>query len=259
MGKRKPLESGRVFGELTLLRGVGPDARGRTQAEFRCSCGSVLVRVVSRVRTGHIKSCGHLRGGGFRALDLVGQSFGRLKAVERSPDNTPQGGAIWRCECECGASVEVPVSRLRSGITRSCGCLALEHASQMGRGNRGKRSHNWKGVGELSGTFWGQIQLNASSRGLALKVTQDGLWSLFLAQEGLCALSGKPLSFDSVGLRGDGNASLDRIDSAEGYVPGNVQWVDKMVQQMKWDFPQDEFLRMCALITERAKNHVVAV
>ena len=55
--------------------------------------------------------------------DLTGQRFGRLVAFEPT-DKRSSGSVVWRCRCDCGNVVEVPVKRLTRGTTRSCGCLA---------------------------------------------------------------------------------------------------------------------------------------
>jgi hypothetical protein len=57
-------------------------------------------------------------------LDISGQRFGRLVAIE--PVATAHHGATWRCTCDCGAETTTRVSRLRGGITKSCGCLKRE-------------------------------------------------------------------------------------------------------------------------------------
>lgn len=54
--------------------------------------------------------------------DLVGKQFSRLKVVERA-ENSKEGRARWRCICECGKEVVVLGKCLRSGHTKSCGCL----------------------------------------------------------------------------------------------------------------------------------------
>lgn len=48
----------------------------------------------------------------------------------------------------------------------------------------------------------------------------------------------------------DGTASLDRIDSSKGYVEGNVHWVHKDINIMKWDFPLETFIKMCKFVAE---------
>ena len=50
----------------------------------------------------------------------------------------------------------------------------------------------------------------------------------------------------------DKDYSLDRIDSNNGYVEGNVQWVHKDVNMMKKDYNQEYFINICKLITNGA-------
>lgn len=59
------------------------------------------------------------------AAIVPGQRFGRLVAVARV-ENGAGGKVRWRCRCDCGVEVEVFASGLRSGRTRSCGCLRRE-------------------------------------------------------------------------------------------------------------------------------------
>jgi hypothetical protein len=59
-------------------------------------------------------------------IDLTGLTFGRLLVVERGTG--PR--AKWVCRCECGNVVEVQGGNLRSGNTRSCGCLRRERITR---------------------------------------------------------------------------------------------------------------------------------
>lgn len=57
-------------------------------------------------------------------IDLTNQTFGYL---------TPQyyiKGCKWHCLCKCGAELDVDTRNLRSGHTKSCGCLQKEKASE---------------------------------------------------------------------------------------------------------------------------------
>lgn len=63
-------------------------------------------------------------------IDLTGQRFGRLVAVEPIREN---GHIRWRCECDCGGSAVTTASKLRSGHTQSCGCLQRERTSKASR------------------------------------------------------------------------------------------------------------------------------
>ena len=58
--------------------------------------------------------------------DLTGQRFGRLTVIERAVDYVPAKGygvAQWRCVCDCGKESIIRGAHLKSGKTKSCGCL----------------------------------------------------------------------------------------------------------------------------------------
>lgn len=52
----------------------------------------------------------------------IGNIYGALTVVARGP-NTNEGRARWICDCECGNQTVVLGKNLRSGNTKSCGCL----------------------------------------------------------------------------------------------------------------------------------------
>jgi hypothetical protein len=73
--------------------------------------------------------------------DMTGQTFGRLTVIGYA-GSTSQGTACWSCRCECGKIVaSVRGWCLRSGGTKSCGCLhrvvvsesSKRHAVRHGR------------------------------------------------------------------------------------------------------------------------------
>lgn len=74
-----------------------------------------------------------------RALDLTDQRFGLLVAKHRNGKNN-NGRVLWRCLCDCGNIADVHVSNLRTGETKSCGCLShlgnrLTHGHRKGKKN----------------------------------------------------------------------------------------------------------------------------
>jgi hypothetical protein len=64
--------------------------------------------------------------------DLTNRRFTRLVVFTRAA-NTKQGSAMWVCQCDCGAVKAVSSAKLRSGSTRSCGCLKAEAESPQDR------------------------------------------------------------------------------------------------------------------------------
>jgi len=59
-----------------------------------------------------------------KLIDLTGRRFGRLTAV--SYVGMVGHNSFWRCVCDCGNEANVSSHKLRTGHTRSCGCLHKE-------------------------------------------------------------------------------------------------------------------------------------
>jgi hypothetical protein len=71
-------------------------------------------------------------------------------------------------------------------------------------------------------------------------ITAELLHDLWVEQAGRCAISGVVLTHHLDGSgRKDFNASIDRIDSQMGYVPGNVQLVAGRVNLMRGNLGVD--------------------
>lgn len=67
------------------------------------------------------------------------------------------------------------------------------------------------------------------------------LAKLYLKQGGFCNLTGLGIT--------DGTMSIDRINSKNWYVKGNIQWVHITVNKMKSNFKQSEFIKFCKLVS----------
>ena len=64
-------------------------------------------------------------------IDITGQKFSRLTVISRAESRGRS--TMWNCVCECGEEKVVHGSSLRSGETRSCGCLLKEMRIPMDR------------------------------------------------------------------------------------------------------------------------------
>lgn len=67
-----------------------------------------------------------------RGLDLTGQTFGRLTAIERTAQRM-NGSIVWRCACACGTVKLIGAAELQHNKTRSCGCLHRESSAKQAR------------------------------------------------------------------------------------------------------------------------------
>lgn len=62
-------------------------------------------------------------------LDLEGKTFGRLLVVEFS-HIAKDHRSMWKCKCTCGNTCIISGHSLKSGHTKSCGCLAKENRAK---------------------------------------------------------------------------------------------------------------------------------
>lgn len=84
-----------------------------------------------------------------KAIDVLGQKFGRLTVLARSERRRPAAGgsnpAFWVCRCECGETAIVEGKNLRNGVTQSCGCIRKELFIEKLQGRKGASHPAWKG------------------------------------------------------------------------------------------------------------------
>lgn len=98
------------------------------------------------------------------------------------------------------------------------------------------------------------ISGGALGREIDMLVTEIDILQKLLDQKGKCALSGVTMTYES-GLRKRSNtiASLDRIDSHHPYTPDNIQWLCAVVNVMKNDLQQTDFLQWCSKVVDHRR------
>lgn len=123
-----------------------------------------------------------------------------------------------------------------------------------------RENHRWTstGVGQVSGTLMTYLRRKAKERDLSFEVTADQLWDLFNKQQGLCALSGIPITLTTVVNKQHNldktlmSASLDRIDNSKAYTIDNVQWIHKTLNAMRRQYSVKEYVHWCTLVANYA-------
>jgi hypothetical protein len=64
---------------------------------------------------------------------VVGQRYNRITIQQGAAVRSASGVITWPCRCDCGTQLYCNLNRLKSGNTKSCGCLQREKASQNGK------------------------------------------------------------------------------------------------------------------------------
>lgn len=148
---------------------------------------------------------------------MINKKYGRLTVVERAGSSAHKV-ALWLCSCECGNKIIAEGRKLRSGNTKSCGCLWREITTKHGLTN-----HKLYGIHQsiLQRCYNenDQAYVNYGRRGI--KVCQE--WS--------DSESGFMNFFEWSTNNGYGeNLSIDRIDVNGNYEPSNCRWASDKTQ-----------------------------
>lgn len=155
----------------------------------------------------------------------IGDSFGRLIVVTRLP-RLPYEDLFWRCSCSCGKMTIVVDQSLKSGGTKSCGCLRVEvtqerttthgHTSKL-RSKTGSTPEYeaWKQmIGRCYGTYTASYKTHGA-RGIRVCDDWRHSFGAFLIY---------------MGLKPSPELTLERINNNGNYEPGNVKWATKKEQ-----------------------------
>lgn len=185
----------------------------------------------------------------------VGNKYNRWTVLEFVGRKDGQS-AMMMCKCDCGTEQAVRYYDLVSGQTKGCSsCSTVERSKNCGKYERKTGEKNWKfsGYRKITGQYWSVIKHRAKKTGKELSISIEYAYSLLEKQNFKCKISGLEIELPSCDKRA-WTATLDRIDSSKGYVEGNVQWLHKDINTMKWDFTQEKFIEYCKIITERQKK-----
>lgn len=164
---------------------------------------------------------------------IAGQRFGRLIAIG-PVGQTVRKNYIWSCQCDCGNVTNVPTATLKSGGTHSCGCLRrdLRDSKKVPEGARLYRSY-------ASGAKTRELDFHISCSEFCLLIGLDCVY---------CgARPARRARFGSFMSNG-----VDRVDSSQGYVFGNVVPCCSACNASKTDTPLVDYLRWL----QRAARHM---
>lgn len=151
--------------------------------------------------------------------DINGQKFGMLTVISFA--EIRRGKAFWNCKCKCGNTSIVAGDKLRSGRTKSCGCLQTKH--------RKEGIHKTHGMTNTKiYTIWSNMRSRCMYKGNSMYRNYGGRgitvcdeWLQFENFQLWAITSGY-----SEGL------SLERIDVNGNYEPDNCKWIPLCEQSL---------------------------
>lgn len=151
-------------------------------------------------------------------LDLLGQRFGKLTitALLGKRQVGKERRDCCRVRCDCGQEFQAIIKALRSGNTRSCGCLRKDTLTRHG-GTKGKKFTgaygSWADMMKRCLNPNAKQFLNYGGRGIGVCER----WQCF--DNFLADMGQRPP-----------DTSLDRINNEGNYEPGNCRWATRVQQ-----------------------------
>lgn len=139
-------------------------------------------------------------------LVKTGDRFGRLKVLRKAGSNAR--GFLWECQCDCGTIKICRQIYLRTGDTKSCGCLKRDVtiARNTTHGCRGAKAYTkWS-------SMWGRVRYPRGGSSCYAGVKVCKRWEKF---ENFHADMGDPPN----------GFTLERKNPKRGYSPSNCEWV----------------------------------
>ncbi|OIN06138.1 hypothetical protein BFS86_19740 [Shewanella algae] len=154
-------------------------------------------------------------------IDVIGMRFERLLVLDDG-DKSPNGRRTVKCVCDCGKITIVDPRSLRSGDTRSCGCLQKEAVSRsviaLHTTHGQSRSSEYNTWIKIRDRCTNPRNLKFKDYGYrGIKVCHDWLESF-------------DAFFRDMGEKPRKSWSIDRIDVNGDYEPNNCRWADPKTQ-----------------------------
>jgi hypothetical protein len=177
---------------------------------------------------------------GRKAADLTNATFGRLIAL--SPSTERCGTSImWKCKCSCGNNLLVSSAHLKSGHTKSCGCLQKESIKARSFKHGACKTKDIEGDVQLDYCIWMGIKSRCYNKnsekyclygGVGIKVYKPWIKDFLNFAKYIRSLPNCP-SESLLKSRGGGKRllrTLDRMNNRGSYTPGNLRWATKKEQ-----------------------------
>jgi len=179
----------------------------------------------------------------------IGQVFDRLEVLQLEKRPCSNGRIFLHAyvKCKCGNEKWVQCYNLVQLHTKSCGCLRNDLQATVRNGK----------CGDIYGGVLLRVESSAKRMGREFNLTKEYVSEVWEAQNKQCALTGMELTWKRTAETKGTTASIDRIDSSKGYIEGNIQIVHKIVNIMKMQHSQEDFIEWCNKVSSFAGSMVL--
>lgn len=124
-------------------------------------------------------------------------------------------------------------------------CRTIRNNQKRKGTKAGADNPAWTGYKDVPGKVLSRLRNGAIQRGLSFEITLEDIQDIYEQQNKVCAFTGLSITFGK-------DASVDRIDSRYGYSKDNIQIVHKVLNLLKRDTPNEEFIEWCCLVARHS-------
>ncbi len=172
-------------------------------------------------------------------IEMLGTRHNRWTILERAGIRKCDGQVLWKCQCSCGTIKLVLGASLRSGHSKSCGCLNAELIKE-----RSKSPHNKlpKGQAVLNSVISG-YKIRCKRKEIEFSLTTSQACTLLL---GNCKYCGQIPNLLKTHRECNGSIlanTIDRVDSSKGYRLDNCVTSCLICNRAKSDLTHDAFIQ----------------
>jgi len=187
----------------------------------------------------------------FNTIDLTGKRFGKLQVIKQISERGNRGQIRWECLCDCGNKHITSGESIRSGKSKSCGCLRKEAPPNK---IKDRKLAMWKQL------YNSTVIKRNKKWGIKGDLSLDDF--IFFSKEPCyyCGLENSNFAQDRRGWNKNKQISdtklkfngIDRIDSSKGYWSDNVVTCCKYCNTAKNTMSEKDFYKFI----QRTYGHI---
>ena len=171
-------------------------------------------------------------------IDRIGLRYHKLIVLERAPD--VKNTVYYKCLCDCGTIKNIAISSLRSGHTRSCGCIRKEALQAYGQRKQQSSRAQYNEI-------YNSYKTRAKKKNIEFTLTREEFYCLIKQPCYYCHTEPNQKMRDTYISVYNG---IDRFNNTKGYTLDNCVTACTFCNTAKGSMSVQEFIKRVKMICE---------